>query len=410
MNPISQHGARTGRTTDETIWLFIKTLAVILVLWSMGSILMSFEGQVAGAEFDLKAFRTEIDKGCSVGHQRDSLQYTFESGPAEVAVTGTGTYRMTLDNGRVVTAEAQACKEVEMLNSPMEVPRDGKVLMKLEYTGDKSVTIVPGCGDNVCGSGESYDICPQDCLTHASIDNPQGMYPRNGGWWLVGSGTGESKIFQYRQDWSYTGTSYDLTSADSRMRDIHQADSGDWWMTGFGEYGMNRQGGGSQVSATYLLGGSPDDSVENMVDLRDNVDQATSLFQGQNGKWYVADGSGSVHQYSGSWTLETSHDVSSQESNPQGIYQDSSGAWWVVGDNADTVFKYSQDWSYTGTSYDISQQTMLATDLHKRNGQWYLVGLSTNPNNFDDDRPAVFVYDSNWNFQNRIPLHDVSGG
>jgi hypothetical protein len=144
-------------------------------------------------------------------------------------------------------------------------------------------------------------------------------------------------------------------------------------------------------------------------DISADSGQPRDLSKGNDGNWYVIDAVfDEIDVYDASWVqdLNATTYIGSEDTNPQGLEQNSTGQWFLLGDDTDSVYVYNSTWGYTGTSHNLSTELSEADGLYQSpDGTWWVgdaqgTGLGT-----------VYKYFENWTYTGtRYALTDTSGG
>ncbi len=188
-------------------------------------------------------------------------------------------------------------------------------------------------------------------LTTSSLKPHDFFLSNDGYWWIVldNSNDDSTNVYQFDQDWNYTGNKHTKIETGS-INDgyIHQDNENYWWVFNYdtstihkydnnwNDTGENKSLGAPFVN-TYDLhqGNTPDNWWLSGVDPEPNI----------NG----------VREYDTVNDTYRTIDLSSEFSGgPGGFFQGSDNYWWRVDIGDDNVYKYTQDWTYTGTTYDVS--------------------------------------------------------
>lgn len=211
-------------------------------------------------------------------------------------------------------------------------------------------------------TGESQDLSTETA-------GPTGMYQdANGDWWVVGYGGGETHVYKYDSSWSYTGTSYNLTSElSSYGSSVYKGSDGQWYVADVSSAMVH------EYDSSWSYTG-------NAHDLSGDFSGLHSISQGENGYWYATvAGSDSVLEYDSNWqSTGGSFNISAEVTSQRGITQDSSGNWWVVDNDDDTVNGFNSDWSARGESYNVSNQAPEPRAVFQASGgNYWIAGESS---------------------------------
>jgi len=197
---------------------------------------------------------------------------------------------------------------------------------------------------------------------------PTGIFRDGDYWYMVGNGN--DSVYQYDDNWSYTGTAYYIGNEDGAATDIYK-DGDYWYMSGNDNDSIYRYDDNwSYTGTAYYIG--------------DEDGTPTGICK-DGAYWYmVGIDNDSIYQYDENWVYKiATYYVGGQDGTPPQIRKDGI-YWYMSGYDYDSIFQYDEDWVYTGISYYIGNEDSWPSGIYKYGNYWYMSG---------NDNDSIYKYE-----------------
>ena len=178
----------------------------------------------------------------------------------------------------------------------------------------------------------------------------------NGHWYITENNN--KRIYEYDANWNYVAY-YVVNVQENNPSGLHQGLDGKWYLIGLDPTAV-----GVNPSVVWVYNADWTYSGTS-YDLSAQLQYGTALWQMSDGKWFVLEKEW-VYEYSSTFVYSgTRHGLRFGSPvvhglNGYGICRDSDGNWYVVDINDDAVNKYSSSWTYLASYSTLSEDGVMS--------------------------------------------------